>query len=391
MTIHNVGFLIPELETVRRLALTVGCIGLGLCAIGGIFQHDQFFQSYLVAYLFWLGIALGCLPIVMLYHLTGGRWGSVVRRLLESGMRTLPWMALLFGPLLPGIRNLYAWARPEQVAGDPVLQHQSIYLNVPFFVIRAFIYFAVWNLLAFYLNKWSSEQDRTGEAGLLRRFQLLSGPGLVAYGITVTFASVDWAMSLDTHWFSTIYGMMFMIAQILSAFAFVIPLLAIIGHRGANGIVTPHHFLDLGNLMLTFVMLWAYVAFSQFLIIWSGNLSDEIPWYLRRTQNGWGWIAITLIVFHFFLPFLLLLSRNAKRSKLVLSGIALCVMFMSLVDLFWLIVPAFLPGQAMIHWSDIAAVAGIGGIWVYLYARAVNASPLFPVQDPNFVPYGEPS
>jgi hypothetical protein len=381
-------FAIPELESVRSLSLFVGCIALGLCVAGGMFSHEQFFRSYLVAYLFWLGIALGCLPIVMLYHLTGGRWGAAVRRLLESGMRTLPWMAILFLPLLPGIPSLYAWARPWEVAGDAILQHQHLYLNVPFFIVRTAIYFFVWNLLAFYLNKWSSEQDRTGDAQLMRRFQLLSGPGLVAYGLTVTFAAVDWAMSLDAHWFSTIYGMLFMTAQVLSAFAFAIPILAVVAHRNVvPGALTPDHFHDLGNLMLTFVMLWAYISFSQFLIIWAGNLTDEIPWYFRRTQNGWQWLAIALILFHFFVPFLLLLARSAKRNRLVLSGIALAVMFMSLVDMFWLIVPAFSPAHVTIHWPDVSAVIGIGGIWVSVYARALKSNPLFPLHDPNFVPY----
>jgi hypothetical protein len=259
---------------------------------------------------------------------------------------------------------------------------------VPFFIIRAAVYFLIWNLLAYFLNRWSLEQDRTGDNGLLRRFQLLSGPGLVLYGLTITFAAVDWAMSLDAHWFSTIYGMLFMTAQVLSAFAFVIPILAVIAHR-QNGSVTADHFHDLGNLMLTFVMLWAYVSFSQFLIIWSGDLSDEIPWYFRRTQNGWQWLAVALILFHFFAPFLLLLARAAKRNKAVLSVVALAVMFMSLVDIFWLVVPAFYPASVSIHLSDIAAAIGIGGLWISVYARALKKIPLFPLKDPNFIPYPE--
>jgi hypothetical protein len=368
----------------------VGCAGLALCAVAGVFSREQFFRSYLVAYLFWLGVSLGCLAIVMLYHLTGGRWGAVIRRLVESGMRTIPLMALLVLPLLPGIRSLYAWARPAEVAANPILQHQSLYLNFPFFTIRAAIYFSAWILMASYLNRWSLEQDRTGKPELLSRFQRLSGAGLVVYGITVTFASIDWAMSLDTGWFSTAYGVLFMIVQILSAFAFVIPFLAwIVRHNALDDVVTPNHFHDLGNLLLTFVMLWAYISFSQFLIIWAGNSRDEIPWYLRRIHNGWEWVAIMLLAFHFFAPFLLLLSRHAKRSMTVLSAISIAVIVMSFVDVFWLVMPAFIPSHVSIHWTDIAALIGLGGVWISMFTHGLATRPFLPLQDPQFVPYVE--
>jgi len=379
-----------NLQVIRSRSLWVGCTGLALCAVAGVFSREQFFRSYLVAYLFWLGVALGCLAIVMLYHLTGGRWGAVIRRLVESGMRTIPVMALLVAPLLPGIRSLYAWARPADVAADPILQHQSLYLNFPFFTLRAAIYFTAWILMASYLNRWSLEQDQTGKPELLGRFQRLSGAGLVVYGITVTFASIDWAMSLDTGWFSTAYGVLFMIIQVLSAFAFVIPFLAwIVRHNALHDVVTPNHFHDLGNLLLTFVMLWAYISFSQFLIIWAGNLTDEIPWYLRRIQNGWEWVAILLLVFHFFAPFLLLLSRHAKRSLTVLSAISIAVMVMSVVDVFWLVMPALIPGHVSVHWTDFAALAGVGGVWISLFTRGLETRPILPQQDPQFVPYVE--
>jgi hypothetical protein len=379
-----------NLQVIRSRSLWVGCTGLALCAVAGVFSRDQFFRSYLVAYLFWLGVALGCLAIVMLYHLTGGRWGAVIRRLLESGMRTIPVMALLVVPLIPGIRFLYAWANPVSVAADPILQHERAYLNFPFFIIRAVIYFAAWIVMARYLNRWSVEQDKTGKPELLGRFQRFSGLGLVVYGITVTFASIDWAMSLDAGWFSTAYGVLFMMIQVLSAFAFVIPVLAwIVRHNSLHDVVTPNHFHDLGNLLLTFVMLWAYIAFSQFLIIWSGNLTDEIPWYLRRIQNGWEWVAILLLVFHFFAPFLLLLSRHAKRSLTVLSAISVAVLVMSVVDVFWLVMPAFTPSQFAIHWTDFAALVGVGGVWISLFTHGLETRPVLPQQDPQFIPYVE--
>jgi len=379
-----------NLQVIRSRSLWVGCTGLALCAVAGVFSRDQFFRSYLVAYLFWLGVALGCLAIVMLYHLTGGRWGAVIRRLLESGMRTIPVMALLVVPLIPGIRFLYGWASPTIVASDPILQHERAYLNFPFFIIRAVIYFTAWIVMARYLNRWSMEQDETGKPELLGRFQRFSGFGLVVYGITVTFASIDWAMSLDAGWFSTAYGVLFMMIQVLSAFAFVIPVLAwIVRHNSLHDVVTPNHFHDLGNLLLTFVMLWAYISFSQFLIIWSGNLTDEIPWYLRRIQNGWEWVAILLLIFHFFAPFLLLLSRNAKRSLTILSAISIALMVMSVVDVFWLVMPAFTPSHFAIHWTDFAALAGVGGVWVSLFTHGLETRPVLPQQDPQFIPYVE--
>lgn len=376
----------PGLKRIQTRSLVIGIAGLGLCVLGGVFAREQFFRSYLIAYMFWLGITLGCLPIVMLYHLTGGAWGSVIRRLLESGTRTLPLMALLFLPLLAGIHYLYDWAQPVEVASDALLQHKSPYLNVPFFIIRVLIYFAAWMIFAFYLNKWSSEQDQTGNIGLMRRFQLLSGPGIIVYGLTMTFASVDWAMSLEAHWFSTIYGMLFIVGQVLAAFSFVIPVLAIMARREPLAdVLTPNHFKDLGNLVLTFVMLWAYLSFSQFLIIWSGNLTEEIPWYLRRIQNGWQWVALLLLLFHFFVPFLLLLSRTAKRRMQTLSLIAVAILFMRLVDVYWLIDPAFYPNRPMIHWLDVVATVGIGGVWIWAFLWQLRKKPLLPLQDPNLV------
>jgi hypothetical protein len=288
------------------------------------------------------------------------------------------------------VHHLYPWATPG-ATNDSALQHQRTYLNIPFFVFRAVIYFAVWNVLAYYLERWSAEQDHGGSEILSRRFQLLSAPGLVAYAITMTFASIDWAMSLETPWYSTIYGMMFLAAQALSAFAFAIPVLAFLVRRKTlDGIVSAKHFHDLGNLMFTFVMLWAYFSFSQFLIIWAGDLRQEIPWYLRRTQNGWQWIAILLIAMHFFLPFFLLLSRRVKRNLMWLSSVALAVVFMNLVNMYWMIAPSYSRSQFTIHWSVLVAVAGIGGVWLSLFAGELKRRPPIPLQDPNIYPYPEP-
>jgi hypothetical protein len=346
---------------------------------------EQFFRSYLIAYLFWLGIALGCLPLLMLHHLVGGTWGFVIRRILEAGTRTLPLMLLLFVPLLFGIHSLYDWSRPDVVANDEVLKAKQAYLNVPFFIIRAAIYFIGWNIVAFFLNRWSAEQDRTGNPLLVRRFQLLSAPGIIVYSLGITFASIDWAMSLEPHWFSTIYGMLFIVGQSLAALAFVIPVAAYLAEsRPVSEYMTSDVFQDLGNLLLAFVMLWAYISFSQYLIIWSGNLPEEIPWYLHRGTNGWQWVAAFLALFHFAIPFLLLLGRLNKRNKTFIAVIALAVLLMRWVDIYWLVAPSFLPG-IRIHLFDFVLFALIGGIWLYVFWVELTKRALLPLHDPNFV------
>lgn len=370
-----------DFDRFQRLALGAGGIALAACAAGAAASPDQFFRSYLFAYLFWIGIALGCFAIVMLHHLVGGSWGVVIRRLLESGTGTLPLMAVLMLPLLAGLPRLYVWARPEAVANDELLQHKAPYLNVPFFVGRLVFYFAVWIVISYLLNKWSREQDRALLPQVKTRLQLLSGPGLVLYGLTVTFASVDLVMSLEPHWFSTIYGIMFMTGEALATLAFVILVLLLLADRKPMAdVLKPSHFHDLGNLMLAFVMLWAYVCFSQFLIIWSGNLPEEIPWYLRRLTGGWGWVAVALIVFHFALPFVLLLSRHNKQRLRILASIAGGVLLARLVDLFWIVMPAFYPSGLRVHWMDVLMPVGIGGLWLAAFAWRLKRQPLLPAE-----------
>jgi hypothetical protein len=346
---------------------------------------QQFFRSCLIAYLFWFGIAAGSLPLLMLHHLVGGTWGFVIRRALEAATRTLPLMLLLFLPILFGVHSLYEWSQPESVAHDPVLQAKHAYLNVPFFIVRAAMYFIAWLVWAFFLNRWSAEQDATGNPLLLRRFQLFSAAGIVVYSLTVTFASIDWGMSLEPHWFSTIYGMLFIVGQSLAALASVTAIAARLSDSPpVSDHVTPHVFQDLGNLLLAFVMLWAYISFSQYLIIWSGNLPEEIPWYLRRGTNGWQWVAAVLALFHFAVPFLVLLGRGNKRNKQLLTGVAVAVLLMRWVDIYWLIAPSF-GGGVRIHVFDVLLFAVIGGIWLYVFRGQLNSRPLLPLRDPSFV------
>lgn len=377
----------PEVDQFQRRALIVGGAVTAVCVIGAIFNMGQFLRSYLLAYVFWIGITLGCLAILMLQHMSGGAWGLVIRRLLESATRTFPLLALLFLPIAFGVGSVYPWAHPLAADAPEALKHalahKAPYLNVPFFLVRAVFYFGVWNLMSYFLNKWSLDQDRTGHRPLTTKLQSLSGPGLVLYGLTVTFASVDWLMSLEPQWFSTMYGMLIMGGQGLSAMAFIIAVVVVLSqYRPLSEVIKPRHLHDLGKLMLAFLMLWAYFGFSQFLIIWSGNLPEEIPWYVRRLQSSWKWLGLALVVLQFALPFVLLLSRDLKRNARRLVIVATAVIVMRLVDLIWLTGPEFYNGAFRIHWMDVLMPVGLGGLWLAYFAHQLKARPLLPIGDP---------
>lgn len=371
------------LHRVQGAALVVAGIGILGCVVGVFAARPQFFHAYLISYLFFLGLALGSMAILMIQYITGGAWGAVIRRLLESATRTLPLMALLFLPIALGLTDLYEWARPEHVAHDPILQHKSLYLNVPFFLGRAVFYFVAWITTAYFLNRWSREQDAAADPRLTRRLEMISRGGLLLYALTMTFAAMDWGMSLEPHWFSTLYGVMFMGGQGLSTFAFMIPMAALLADRQPFArIISPAQFHDLGKLMLAFVMLWAYFALSQYLIIWSANLPEEIPWYLARTKNGWQWVALVLVIVHFALPFLVLLSRDIKRHARAVAVVALILIGARFVDLFWLLRPAVAPEGFAIHWLDPAAAAAVGGMWMWLFVSQLKTRPVLPLNDP---------
>ena len=376
----------PGTEPVLKKSLATGVVALVLCFLGAFFDHQQFFRSYLTAYFFWLGIPLGCLGIVMIHHLVGGTWGFIIQRPLEAAIRTFPVMALLFLPLFFGLRDLYVWTQPEVVAHDTVLQQKTLYLNIPFFCLRTVFYFGIWISLGYCLTKWSREQDETPDASLVERLQTLSGPGLVLYGLTVTFSAIDWLMSLEPRWYSTIYGMLFVVSHGLVALAFVIGIVYFLSRRPPlSELIAPSVFQDLGNLLLAFVMLWAYLSFSQFLLIWVENLTKEIPWYLHRMAGGWGGIATSLIVLQFALPFLLLLSRAVKRKAATLAGVALLVALMHWVELIWFVAPTFHPTGFTIHWTTVLAPIGIGGVWFSAFLWQLEKQSLLPFRDPRFV------
>jgi hypothetical protein len=361
----------------QQRALVVGAAAMSISVAGAFYNPTQFFRSYLIGFLFWMGIALGSLAILMLQHLTGGAWGLVIRRPLESATRTLPLLAILFIPLALGLPKIYVWA--QESALPP---HKAVYLTIPFFLARTGIYFAAWMLLMFLANKWSREQDTGGDAALKRKLARFSGPALVLLGFLVTFAAVDWIMSLDPAWFSSIFGVLILGGQLVSAMALMIAVCAGLGgQQPMEDIYQSRHFHDLGKLLFAFVMLWAYFSVSQLIIIWSGNLTEEIPWYLHRLNGGWRWIGLSLVVFNFVLPFFFLLSRDLKRRGRLLAWVALLLIAARLVDVYWLTAPEFWPGAIHFHWMDIALPLGIGGIWLALYFRGLRQLPLLPIGD----------
>jgi hypothetical protein len=375
----------PDVARLQQLALIVGVVFTVLFAIGFLVDREQFFHSYLFAFSFWVGLSVGSLALLMLQHLTGGGWGLVIRRVLEAGTQTLPLMLILFVPIVLGAHRIYSWTNVRYWAEDPALSEKSIYLNLSFFTIRAVIYFAIWLALAFFLNRWSLMQDKTADRQFTKRMQVLSGPGMVLFVFTVTFASIDWFMSLDPEWSSTIYGFVFVASWALSALAFVVAVMAALAkHEPMNNVVGQSHFHDLGKLLLALVMLWTYFAFSQFLIIWSGNLPEEISWYLSRTRGTWGGIALAVVILHFAFPFLFLLSRSLKRNAGKLVIVAVLILVMRLVDLFWTLAPSFAAGQFHLNWMDLVAPIGMGGLWLAAFAWALRQRPLIPINDPLY-------
>ena len=375
----------PDIARFRQRAFIVGGLFLIILVIGGLFEREQVLQSYLFGFTFWLGISVGSLALLMLQHLTGGGWGLVIRRVLEAATGVLPLMAVLFIPVVLGAHKLYPWTNPERIANSPVLKGKIGYLNLSFFSLRAALYFAIWLTLAFFLNKWSLEQDGTADQDVTKRMRLLSGPGMVLFVFTVTFAAIDWYMSLEPEWSSTIYGFIFVAAWSMNALAFVIVAMATLSkHEPMNHIVAPLHFHDLGKLLLALVMLWAYFAFSQFLIIWSGNLPEEIGWYLVRTHGAWGAIILSVVILHFALPFLFLLSRRLKRDPNKLVFVAGLVLIMRLIDLLWMLGPAFTKEHFHVSWMDVVAPVAIGGLWLAMFALQLSKRSLIPINDPQY-------
>lgn len=386
-----------SVDRLLRGGLAVGLPATVACVLGAGADFAAFSRAWLVACVFWLGIALGCLALAMIHHMTGGSWGVVVRRVFEAAAATLPLVAVLMLPLVLHLDVLYPWAAagaaagtvgatletPETPAMAALLAHKAAYLNPTGFLWRFAGYFALWFVLTALLGRLSAAQDRTADLALSRRMRVVSGPGLVVWAFTVTFACFDWLMSLEPGWFSTIYGVYFFGGFGLSALAFLIVVARILGaSEPMVRYLTPAHFHDWGKLMLAFLMLWAYFAFSQFLIIWAGNQPEEIEWYLHRLHHGWGWVALALVLFHFAVPFAILLSRDVKRNPRRLAWLALGILAICWVDVFWQVAPVFHPEGLALSWLDLAAPLAVGGLWLATFAWLLKRRPILPLGDP---------
>jgi hypothetical protein len=381
-----------RLDRVQGRALVVGGAALAVCAVAWLLWPKAFLHGYLVGYVFWLGISLGCLGLTMLHHMVGGGWGLPIRRPMESAGITLLPLAILFLPVALGLPYLYEWAGPGALE-DEVLRAKAPYLNVGAFLARTGCYFVLWFVLALLIDRLSAAQDQRNDFGPSRRLGGFAGPGLILLFLTGSFAAIDWMMTLEPHWVSSIYGAMVVVGEGLSTLAMLVVLAVWMSdRRPMSEAVAPERLHDLGNLMLAFTMLWAYMAFSQYLIIWSGNLPEEIPWYLRRARGAWQWVALALIVFHFFLPFFVLLFRQNKRYGRLLARAAAWILAMHWLDLVWLIIPASIeiePGSRapQIPWGTVllslVSLAGVGGIWIAAFSWRLKAWPLIPLNDPN--------
>jgi len=373
---------------ISRRSLIVGLV-FGVFAVFLAFsQPQQFYRAYLLGFMAWLGVALGSMAILMIRHLTGGGWGMVIRRILGAAMRTVPLLAALFIPVIVGVKHLYIWARPLSEVTDKHLHDHLVditktYLTTNGFWMRAVFYFAIWNLLSFLLTKWSKDSDLPGAPDHSGRFKAIAGPGLILYGFTISFAAIDWVMSLDPSWVSTIFGLVILIGQVLSAMCFAVVVERILfNYKPMSEMLKPDFVHDHGKWMITFIMVWAYFNFSQWLIIWAGNLPAEITFYMTRLNGGWGYIGLILVLFHFAVPFAILLSRPFKRDIRKLVWLAVWMLLMRYVDLFWIIEPNF-SKTLSVTLADIVVPIAIGGFWLAYFFYNLGALPLLPAYDPS--------
>lgn len=382
----------PQLsDTLKRYQNTsafVGLVFLGLL-VAGYFMvgPEQFIRSYLVGFWMWFGVGAGCLLALMTQYLTGGAWGLIIRKPLEAGAKTLYVMWFFFLPLLLFANQLYWWTTPAGQA-DKRIHDKALYLNVEFLWIRWLIYGAIWLGLTYFLTKWSKAEAETRSVEYSKKLESLSAIGVIAFFFTMTFASVDYLMTLEPHWFSTIYGFMMIIGEGLSALCVITATMVLLAKfEPMKHAVTKKHFHDLGKLMFAFVMLWAYMNFGQLLITWSANLPDEVIWYIKRMNGGWGWVATILLVFHFFVPFGILLSQTAKKKMDTIWKIAVFILVMRMIDVWFLVEPNFVDVKNVtftFNWTDVVAPIGFGGLWLAIFFWNLPQEPLLAEGAPDF-------
>jgi hypothetical protein len=374
----------PRAIRVEQISGVVGALGLLLCCAAFFYNREEFYQSYSFAFLYWGGFSIGGLGVLLMHHTVGGKWGVTIRRLLEAQMRTLPLIALLIIPILFGLRFLYPWANHELVMQTPVLQHKAPYLNTPFFIGRVVLYFAVFLFWGLRVYRMADRQDETGDPTLKERMRAFSAPGVLVFTLTATFAYIDWILSADIQFFSTVYGAMILIGDVLQAIAMSIVVLVLASRDDRfGGRVNAPVLHDLGNMMFAFVIFWAYLSASQLIIVWPANLPQEIGWYLDRVRGFWKYLAAATALSMFAIPFCLLLSQDRKRHPIRLMRVAIFILCARIVDMFWIVEPTHRTHGFALYWTDFAAFVGIGGVWIYVYLGQLRRRPLLPLRDPR--------
>ena len=377
--------LLQKFSRLQRFALVIGLLGMAGCGVAFVLERRIFYISYLFAFMFWVGLSLGCSYAGMIHYLTAGRWGFPARRIFEAGFMTLPLMSLFLVPLFFGLRELYPWMQPQAVANDRILQVKAHYEASFWFIIRGLAFFAVWIFIATRLRKWSLQQDAVTEPAPTIKIRTLSGPGIAIVPLTASFAFVDWGMSIEAHWSSTDFPVIELAGQMLIALAFATVVLAYTRKDEPFREASDKAFHDLGSLLIAFVLFWTYVAFSQVLIIYSANLPHEIGWYLRRIANDWVWLVALIALLHFFAPFCLLLFRKVKKNVPLLAAIATVILAIHAVEMFWVVAPTFYP-RIEVHWTDFATWFGLGGMWIAVFLGNLKRHPLLARNDPRLEP-----
>ena len=376
-------YRITDKGKVEPIAMAIGLLGLAVSALAWFTDASRFHHAWLTAFLFWLSLGLAGLFFTLLHYLTASRWSVVLRRISESLMLQLPWLAVALLPVLFGMHDLFHWSHEDAVAGDNLLQWKSSYLNVPFFVIRAVVYFAIWTALVLVLRKRSLAQDAQPQLDHVAGLRRLSAGGMLLFAVTVTFAAFDWLMSLAPHWYSTIFGVYFFGGTFLGGVSLIAAICLFLRSNGIlRGSISVEHFHNLGKLMFAFVIFWSYIGFSQFFLIWYGNIPEETIWYLSRWERGWSGVSLVLMFGHFVLPFVFLIFQTVKRTPVLLGLAALWILIMHWIDLYWLVYPTFQEQYTAIGWIEGAPVIGIGGVFISLFWRNFTSRPVVPTGDP---------
>ena len=382
MRIDTKSYLFEEKGKIGRIALAIGVIGLVLSFIGFLRNSEQFYFSYLTAFVFWVTVGLGGLFFTMLHHISGAKWSTVLIRISQAAMSVLPMMIIFFIPIYFGIEALFSWSDPEVVAASPILQGKAGYLDANFFTIRTVLYFVVWGVLAFFINKYSQQQDNGIDT--TKKLKIVSAPGMFLFALTISFASFDWLMSLDPHWFSTIFGAYIFGGSFVIILAFLIIVAYYLNKNNVLGNeINSAHYSDLGKLFFGFIVFWAYLGGAQYFFIWYANIPEETVWFLDRWKDSWKTVSLLLMFGHFLVPFVSLIFFNTKRNRKILIFFALWMFVFHYIDLYWLIAPALHHESAHFSWIDITTMVGLGGVFVALFWNSFTAKAIIPVNDPN--------